>query len=171
MHKFIRFANALSIFLGWLARPVLVVLVISMLYEVFVRFFLNAPTKWAFDISYMLNGSIFILGAGYALYNNDHVKIDFLSTKIPQKIKCYIDIFLYGFLFSPVIAGLAWVAIQRAIRALERGEVEAVSPWAPLMWPFYTVIAVGLTIFFIQCLAVVAQCYLDINKTKESHLE
>ncbi|MFN3882943.1 MAG: TRAP transporter small permease subunit [Nitrincola lacisaponensis] len=168
MKIFIRFANLLSISLGWIARPVLIALVISMLYEVFVRFFLNAPTKWAFDISYMLNGSIFILGAGYALYHNDHVKIDFLSTKIPPKIKCYIDIVLYGLMLSPVIAGLSWVAIQRAIRAFERGEVEAVSPWAPLMWPFYSIIAIGLLVLFIQCLAVVARCYLDINKSKDT---
>lgn len=167
MKKITSIIDTLSVYLGWFARPVLVVLVVSMLYEVFSRYFMGAPTKWAFDISYMFNGTIFVLGASYALYKDDHVKIDFLANKIPEKARAVIDIILYGFIFAPLVAGLSWTAIHRALRAYERGEVEAVSPWAPLMWPFYTAIAIGLSALFLQCLSVAMKNYIKAkHKTK-----
>lgn len=166
----VRVLSRLSVILGYSARPVLAVLVVCMLYEVFSRYFLSQPTKWAFDVSYMLNGTIFVLGAGYALYNDDHVKIDFLANRLPVKVKAAVDLILYGFLFSPLILGIAWIATQRAYRAFERGEVEAVSPWAPLMWPFYSVISLGLLVLFLQCIAVTAKKIILINDW-EAHKE
>jgi len=62
-----------------LGRLAIAILVVAMLYEVLARYVFNAPTLWAFDISYMLNGSIFILGAAFALQQDAHVRIDFLN--------------------------------------------------------------------------------------------
>lgn len=170
MFLVVRVLSRLSIMLGYAARPVLSVLVVCMLYEVFSRYFLSQPTKWAFDVSYMLNGTIFVLGAGYALYKDDHVKIDFLANRLPVKLKAIVDMILYGVLFSPLVLGIAWIAIQRAYRAFERGEVEAVSPWAPLMWPFYSVLALGLLVLFLQCIAVTAKKIIEFNDW-EAHKE
>ena len=47
----------------WLTVPVFA----SMFYEVIARHFFNAPTMWAYDISRMFAGAMFMLGAGYAL--------------------------------------------------------------------------------------------------------
>ena len=50
-----------------LAASMALIMVLAMIYEVFSRYALNSPTLWAFDISYMLNGCIFLLGCAYAL--------------------------------------------------------------------------------------------------------
>lgn len=42
------------------------------------------------------------------------------------------------------IGGLTYVAGRRAWHAFANGEVEHVSAWAPLMWPFYLALALGL---------------------------
>ena len=47
-------------------------------YEVFVRYVLNAPTPWAFDVSYIMYGTLFMMGGAYTLSRDGHVRGDFL---------------------------------------------------------------------------------------------
>ncbi len=39
-------------------------MVLSLVYEVVARYFFNAPTTWAYDMTYMTYGAFFMLGAG-----------------------------------------------------------------------------------------------------------
>ncbi len=61
-------------FAGW----AILVLTFAISYEVFARYVLRAPTTWAFDVSYMLYGTLFMLAGAYALARNAHVRGDFL---------------------------------------------------------------------------------------------
>ena len=54
------------------------VLTFTTSYEVFARYMFGAPTDWAFDASYMLYGTLFMLAGAYALSRNGHVRGDFL---------------------------------------------------------------------------------------------
>lgn len=161
MRRCLAFVDGVSTVTAWIARGVLVALVVAMLYEVFARYLFNAPTRWAFDMSYMLNGSIFLLGAGYALLHDDHVRIDFLALRMPTRIRSLVEAFVFGLLFSPLLGGLTYVAIARAFEAYVEGKVEAVSPWAPLMWPFYSIIAIGLAVFLLQCCAATVRALIN----------
>ena len=53
------------------------ILIVVMSYEMVVRRGFDSPTLWAFDISYMLSGVIFVAAVPYALLRNEHVRIDF----------------------------------------------------------------------------------------------
>src|SRR5690554_1426218 len=68
------FSNAIGNVVCWLIIP----LVGSLAYEVFARYLFSAPTIWAYDVSYMLYGSLFMLGAGYTLYRGGHIRTDML---------------------------------------------------------------------------------------------
>ena len=43
------------------------VMIFGVGYEVFVRYVLRDPTAWAFDVSYMMYGTLFMMGGAYAL--------------------------------------------------------------------------------------------------------
>jgi TRAP-type mannitol/chloroaromatic compound transport system permease small subunit len=141
-----------------------VVLMISTCYEVVARYVFNAPTIWSNDLSYMCAGAIFLLGAGQTLRENAHVRIDFISQSLPPRLSRMLDGLLFLLAVFPVVAALATVAARRAMRAYTTGEVEVVSPWAPLMWPFLGVIALGLAILALQVLAHGLRCLLDRRK-------
>ena len=53
----------------------------AMMYEVIARYLFTAPTVWAYDISRMVYGAMFVLGAGYALSKGVHIRSDFLYRK------------------------------------------------------------------------------------------
>jgi TRAP-type mannitol/chloroaromatic compound transport system permease small subunit len=56
----------------------IVILTLGTSYEVFVRYLLNDPTSWAFDMSYMLYGALFFMGGAYTLSRDGHVRGDFI---------------------------------------------------------------------------------------------
>ncbi|MES0813137.1 TRAP transporter small permease subunit [Roseibium sp. SCPC15] len=162
-----RVIDGLSDLLGLAGRLVIFVLIIAMLYEVVARYVFNAPTLWAFDISYMLNGSVFLLGAAYALRKDAHVRIDFLSQKLPVRFQQYLNGAIYLLVMAPLVLAFAWIATQKALKAFSTGEVESVSPWAPLVWPFYGVIALGLFVFSLQFISEALK-YLSGHKRPDS---
>ncbi|MCR4267007.1 TRAP transporter small permease subunit [Nitratireductor sp. ZSWI3] len=142
--------DAISLSLSRVAELVTLVLVASMIYEVAARYIFGAPTIWAFDISYMCTGTLFVLGAAYALRQDAHVRIDFLAQKMPAGLRRAIEGIVFLFMLTPIFAILSWFAVGRAWRAYLTGEVETVSPWAPLMWPFYALLALGLVALTLQ---------------------
>jgi TRAP-type mannitol/chloroaromatic compound transport system permease small subunit len=147
-----RAIDALSEWCGRVAIAMLVVLVVAMVGEVFMRYVVNRPSLWAFDLSYMLNGGLFYVGAGYAMKHHAHVRIDFLSSRLPQVWQARIVGVALAFVFAPIFALISWIAARKAFAAFLTGAVEEVSPWAPLVWPFYAAIALGLVVFTLQSL-------------------
>ena len=118
-----------------------------------MRYFLSSPTIWAFDLAYMINGSLFLLAVAAALQSGTHVRIDFLSSRFPPRIQSLIDAAFFLGPAAIAIGFIAHAAIVRSLRAIATGETEAVSPWAPLMWPFYLILTIGLCLLFLQCVA------------------
>lgn len=145
--------DRVSVSLGYLAMVVFVLLVADMMYEVVSRRLFSAPTLWAYDIAYMSNGVGFLLAAGYTLLANEHIRIDFLSTRMPRRVQDGVNAAVYLFLIFPMFAFVCHGAITEGWSAFVTGELEPSSPWKPVIWPFYAGIALGSCVFFLQAIA------------------
>lgn len=153
LQQLCKFADGVSWCASQLANVSVAILTIAMVYEVFARYVFAAPTVWSFDIAYMANGAIFLLGVAWVLHEDAHIRIDILSNRLPRKLANAIEGGAYLFVLAPFFAMLSNVAIQHTWRAWVKNEVETVSPWAPLMWPFYLLIAIGLIALTLQLVA------------------
>ena len=51
------------------------------------RYLFNAPTIWSFDVTYMLYGAIFMLGAAYALHKGAHIRTDFFFEQLVDRAR------------------------------------------------------------------------------------
>ncbi|MBM3565789.1 MAG: TRAP transporter small permease subunit, partial [Alphaproteobacteria bacterium] len=78
MNKYLFFIDSLSTWVGKAFAWLIVLLTLAVSYEVLVRYVFNAPTVWAFDISYITYGSMFLMGGAYTLVRNGHVRADML---------------------------------------------------------------------------------------------
>ncbi|QDY70492.1 TRAP transporter small permease subunit [Qingshengfaniella alkalisoli] len=165
MNRILGVIDRISAVLSRIAEAVTLILVASMIYEVVARYVFGAPTIWAFDISYMCTGTLFVLGAAYALKQDAHVRIDFLAQKLPPALRQKIEGGVFLCLLLPIFIGLSWVATGRAWRAFVEGEVEMVSPWAPLMWPFYSMLALGLIALTLQIFAQGCRAFLGRSRS------
>ena len=163
LKSFIRFANCVSWCTFQLASMATVILTAAMVYEVLARYVFGAPTVWAFDIAYMANGAVFLLGIAYVLREDAHIRIDVLRNRLPARFNHAVQGGLYLLILAPFFGMLSWIAASHTLRAWRSGEVETVSPWAPLVWPFYLCIAVGLLAMTLQLVAEGLRAIYDLG--------
>src|SRR5687767_14232913 len=73
---------------AWLTALPLVFVIV---YEVILRYAFNDPTIWAFDVSYMLYGSLFMLGAAFTLLHQGHIRTDIFYGKWSPRVQGLVD--------------------------------------------------------------------------------
>ena len=78
MQAYIRFADNFSAWVGKVFAWCILVMTFGVGYEVFVRYVLRDPTAWAFDLSYMMYGTLFMMAGAYTLSRDGHVRGDLL---------------------------------------------------------------------------------------------
>jgi len=93
-----------------------------MVFEVVARYAFIAPTMWAYDISRMLAGALFMLGAGYALSKGVHIRADFIYRTWSVKTQGKVDLFLYVFFYFPGLFVFLWMSTDFAYLSWIRGE-------------------------------------------------
>ena len=141
-----RFTDATGIWIGLLALP----LVIAVCIEVTARYGFNAPTIWAFDVTYMLYAALFMLGAAYALHKGAHIRTDFFYERWSVKTRGMIDAVAYIVFFFPAFATLLLVSWNEAYYAWVINETSEQTPWRPIMWPFKLVVPVACLLLLVQ---------------------
>lgn len=130
----------------WLTVP----LFGAMVYEVIARYAFTAPTMWAYDISRMLYGALFMLGAGYALSRGVHIRADFLYRNWSVKTQGRVDAFLYIVFYFPGLIAFLASSTDFAYLAWMRGERGMDTAWMPYMAPIKTALPVGIVLLLIQ---------------------
>ena len=76
MQRLIYTIDQLSKTVGHAFAWCIVILTLGTCYEVFVRYVLNDPTSWAFDLSYLMYGAVFYMAGAYTLSRGGHVRAD-----------------------------------------------------------------------------------------------
>ena len=104
------------------------VLTASTCYEVFMRYVLNDPTVWAFDMSYILYGALFIMSGAYALSRGSHVRGDFIYRKWKPRTQAKVDLVLYFLFFFPAIFAMVFTGARYSFEATRILESSVNSP-------------------------------------------
>ena len=95
----IKLLDQVSIWSGKAFAWLIIPMVICLVYEVFARYLFNAPTLWAYDMTYMLYGSHFMLGAAFTLAMQGHIRTDFFYRLWSVRWQGTVDSLLYIFSF------------------------------------------------------------------------
>lgn len=155
--------DEVSTIIGKSAAWAIVALTAAICYEVFARYILQAPTMWAFDVSYMLYGILFMLAGPYALARNAHVRGDFLYRAWSPRTQARLDLVLYILFYFPGILALCYAGFTFANFSWFIFERSANSPNGPYVFPFKSLIPLVGGLMVIQGLAEVARCVLCIR--------
>jgi TRAP-type mannitol/chloroaromatic compound transport system permease small subunit len=141
-----KFTDTTGTWVAWLNVP----LVLVVAYEVFARYLFDAPTIWSFDITYMLYGTIFMLGSAYALHKGAHIRTDFFFEKWSIRTKGMIDSIAFLLFFFPSIFVFFLVSGQEGWYAMQIGETSEQTPWRPILWPFKMVVPLTCLLLLLQ---------------------
>ena len=132
-------------------------------YEVFVRYVLNKPTPWALDVSFIMYGTLFMMGGAYTLSQGGHVRGDFLYRLWRPRIQATVDLVLYIFFFFPGVLALVISGWKYAERSWGYAEVSVNSPAGIPIFQFKTVMVAAGLLLLIQGIAQVMRCILCIR--------
>ena len=161
--------RALDTFTDWIGKSfawITVPMVLALSYEVFARKFFNRPTVWAFDISYMLYGSLFMLGAGFALLRKAHIRTDLFYNNWSPRVQGLVDGLLYLLIFFPGIIFFLLAGLDAAQHAWSISEKSDASPWRPPLYPYRTVVPVAAGLILIQGISEFIKCVYAVVKGK-----
>jgi TRAP-type mannitol/chloroaromatic compound transport system permease small subunit len=158
MLGYIRFADRLSAWFGKIFGWLILLMTFGVSYEVVVRYLFNAPTPWSLDVSFIMYGTLFMMGGAYTLSRNGHVRGDFIyRTWRPQR-QAAVDLMLYILFFFPGITALVLTGFKYAGRSWGYGEVSVNSPAGIPIYQFKSVIVAAGILLFIQGIAQVFRC-------------
>jgi TRAP-type mannitol/chloroaromatic compound transport system permease small subunit len=144
-----------SVIVAKLAAWVILPMTGALVYEVVSRYVFDKPTIWAYDMTYMFSGALFMLGSAYALRNGSHVRADFLLTALKPRWQALIDVALYLFVYFPAIGLFFWASFKFTLQSWQQQETYPGSPWMPIIYPLKSAMPVTLALLLLQGVAEV----------------
>lgn len=156
--KFIYFVEALSVWTGRAFGWCILILTLSVTYEVFVRYVLNSPTVWAFDMMVQMYGALFLMAGPYALAQDTHVRADVLYRLFPVRVQASMDFLLYLVFFFPGMLALFWFGAEIASDSWRYKEVSWNSPARIQVYFFKTLIPLAGGLLILQGVAELLRC-------------
>ena len=141
----------------------IVILTLGTSYEVFVRYVLDDPTSWAFDMSYILYGGLFLMSGAYALSRGAHVRGDIFYRLMPPRVQGSIELVLYVIFFYPGVIALAYSGWFYGIESMRINEVSVNSPVGVPIWQLKMIIPAAGVLLILQGFAEVLRCIICIR--------
>jgi TRAP-type mannitol/chloroaromatic compound transport system permease small subunit len=118
---------------------------------------INAVMRKAFSLSsnayleaqWYLFSAVFLLGAGYTLLKNEHVKIDIIFGHFSRRTQVFIEIFGTVVFLLPLALATIWISTPAVIAKIVSGEVSQ-NNGGLLLWPAWILIPIGFTLLGLQ---------------------
>lgn len=155
--------DRLNTFIGKLFGWTILILTFAITYEVFCRYVLSAPTAWAFDVSYMLYGTLFMMAGAYTLSRNGHVRGDFIYRTWAPRKQAKVDLTLYILFFFPGILALIYSGWSYFWLSYLLNERSSFSPYGPIIWPFKGIIPLTGILMLLQGVVETMRCIICIR--------
>ncbi len=109
--------DVINLWVGRLTCLMLLPIIGVMVYEVVARKVFLAPSDFSFEYSRMLAGSMFMLGAGYALMRGVHIRADFIYRNWTPERQATVDSALYLAFYFPAMVFFIWVSSEYTLKA------------------------------------------------------
>lgn len=120
----------------------------------------NAIVRKAFDsssnalleIQWYLFAAVFLLGSGYGLLKNAHVRIDFVASRLSARARNWIDVGGIVLTLIPFCLLSIYLSWPMFMQAFLSGEMSS-NAGGLIRWPAYLLIPVGFALLLLQALS------------------
>jgi len=120
----------------------------------------NAVVRYIFDVSsngwlelqWYLFSAVFLLGAGYTLLHNQHVRIDIVISRLPPRVRGWIDLLGTLFFLLPMAIIILWFSLPMVADSYLRHEMSS-DAGGLLRWPAKILIPIGFALLILQAIS------------------
>jgi len=113
------------------------------------RYALNLASNAWLELQWSLFAVAFLFGAAWALKCNDHVRIDILSSTLPQRTRDWIEVFGHVVFLFPFTLIHIWYGIDYFNRSFAAGETST-HAGGLIFWPAKLVLLIGFVLLLMQ---------------------
>ena len=143
--------DALSHWTAMIVSFIIAVWIPITVYDSIMRYFLRAPTPWAYELSGLLFGPFWLLGGAYVLKKAAHVNFELFYKRFTPRGQAIVDLFTYTlfFFYCVLILKFGW---NHFWLAFTKGHHTS-SIWGPPLAPFWLMIPIGAGLIILQGIA------------------
>jgi len=139
---------------GFLGQLGLIFMVMSITYDVVLRYVFVAPTNWALEVNTFLLAFLCVIPAGEVLRVGGQIRITFLLDRLSPAVKDRLDILraVVGLFFCGI---MIWKGADMAWTAWQHNDRMSTSLGTPMVIP-YLFLPVGFCLLALQYVALLA---------------
>lgn len=164
MRKTVQVLETITEWSGHIVMWFCLFLVLLLTWEVFMRYVLERPTIYSYEVSTMIGVTISAGGLAFAHKYHGHVRVDVFWRLLSPKRKAIADIFSALIFFFPLVVIITYISVFWALRSFAEGEIMTKTYLYPPAWPVRAVLALGFFLFVPQGVAkLIRDFYLVIR--------
>jgi TRAP-type mannitol/chloroaromatic compound transport system permease small subunit len=163
LERFLVFVDRLSMWMGKTFAWCILILTFAVSYEVFVRYVLGAPTAWAYDVSYLMYGALFIMAGAYTVSRDGHVRGDFLYRLWRPRVQAMVDLVCYVLFYFPAVLAMIYSGFMFARLSWGFGETSVYSPASIPIYQLKALIPIAGVVLFLQGISEIVRCWRTIK--------
>ena len=151
LNLILSFIDNLNDWIGKILSYFSFLMFILVLSEVVRRYFFNAPSVWANELTQLIFGAYVILSGGYILRWGGHVNVDIFYSTLSDRWKAVLDIItsIVFFLFCGMLLKYGGELAWESLSTFEHSQ----SAWTPPLYPFKLCIPIAALLLILQGLA------------------
>ncbi|MCC5970568.1 MAG: TRAP transporter small permease subunit [Pararhodobacter sp.] len=144
-----KFLGLISGVVNWLWFTLVLIIVAN----VVMRYLFNVNYIWIEEVQWHIYAVGFMLGIGYAIMHDSHVRVDVLAAGFRKRTRAWIELFCIVFIIFPLV----WIIISYAIPFVEasyqRGERSSAPGGLGNRWAIKAMIIVAFSYIGLAALA------------------
>ena len=152
IQAYVRYVDAVNRVLGSAVMYLALVMMGLLLFASVTRYIFNVPFIWIIEMSQFLMAAYYILGGGYSMQLDAHVRMDVLYERWRPKTRAFMDSITAFFLVFYLVI-MMYGGISSSAYSLKYNQVNY-SAWAPPMAPIKIIMTVGIVLMLLQAIAL-----------------
>jgi len=149
---YVRYVDALNRAVGTVILYMIFVMMAVLLFGSISRYVFNASFLWVIEMSQFLMAAYYLLGGGYSLQMESHVRMDVFYERWAPRSRAFWDS-LTAFCLVFYLGFLTLGGVSSTSYALEYGQ-KNYSAWGPLMWPIKMIMTIGIVLMLLQAISI-----------------
>ncbi|HEY5366678.1 MAG TPA: TRAP transporter small permease subunit [Casimicrobiaceae bacterium] len=144
-----RIIDAINERVGRVIAWVVLVMVLISAANATIRKIFDYSSNAYLEIQWYLFSAVFLLGAGYTLLKNEHVRIDIISSRTSARAQNWVDIVGILFFLMPMSVLIMWLSWPLLEDSCVRHEVSS-NAGGLIIWPARLLVPVGFFLLILQ---------------------
>ena len=149
---YVRYVDAVNRVLGNIVMYLALVIMGVLLFGSLTRYVFNVPFVWIIEMAQFLMAAYYILGGGYSMQLDAHVRMDVFYERWKPKTRAFVDSITAFFLVF-YLTFMIYGGYSSATYSLKYNQTNY-SAWAPPMAPIKIIMTVGIVLMLLQAIAI-----------------